>query len=99
MKSIYLTPALVAILASSLAHADNTVQLSEPVKCYQAAWLSLEKGGLGLTSGQAIELCGGAKDAKKVVQCYAQAWLNTENGGLGLTAGQAVMLCKSNLAQ
>jgi len=99
MKSPYLLAALAVILTGSSAYADNTVQVSEPVKCYQMAWQSLEKGGLGLTSGQAVELCAGAKDAKKVIQCYAQAWVNPDNGGLGLMAGQAVTLCKSNPTQ
>lgn len=82
---------LVADAANSASESDE-----EPVKCYRIAWEQLEKGGLGLTAGQAVELCSGAKDVLKVIRCYAQAWEHPSRGGLGLTAGQAVSLCKTS---
>ncbi|MBX9676582.1 MAG: hypothetical protein K2V71_08260 [Methylotenera sp.] len=72
---------------------------SQPTKCYQQAWESRENGGLGLSIGQAITLCGGATNANKVIQCYVEAWGHPSNDGLGLTIGQAVSLCKSNLLE
>ncbi len=48
MKSTYLIAALAVILTGTSAYAENTVPLTEPVKCYQIAWQSIEKGGLGL---------------------------------------------------
>ena len=72
---------------------------SEPIKCYEKAWESREKGGLGLTAGQAITLCGGTTDAAKTLECFIKAWTHPGNGGLGLTAGQAVALCKTNSLQ
>jgi hypothetical protein len=76
--------------------ARAAVPDTEPVKCYRIAWESEDKGGLGLTAGQAVRLCSGASDAMKVVLCYAQAWEHPANDGLGLTAGQAITLCKTN---
>jgi len=69
---------------------------SEPVKCYEKAWESRDNGGLGLTAGQAVTLCGGTKDAAKIIECFVRAWAHPGNGGLGLTAGQAIALCKTN---
>jgi hypothetical protein len=85
------------ILALLLACGSATA--SEPVKCYEIAWGSKEKAGLGLTAGQAVTLCSGATDAKKVIQCFVEAWAHPNNGGLGLNAGQAVTLCKENSLQ
>lgn len=76
--------------------AKGVMADTEPVKCYRIAWESQERGGLGLTAGQAVRLCSGAMDALKVVLCYTQAWEHPANGGLGLTAGQAITLCKTN---
>lgn len=69
---------------------------SEPIKCYEKVWASRERGGLGLTAGQAVTLCGGTIDAAKTIECYVRAWGHPGNGGLGLTAGQAIQLCKTN---
>ena len=93
MKTILHIPILALLVIS------GPVTASEPIKCYEKAWGSREKEGLGLTAGQAVTLCSGATDAKKVIQCFAKAWAHPENGGLGLTAGQAVMLCKTNSLQ
>jgi hypothetical protein len=95
---------MAALVSASLAAAEaprpskpatSSIPDAEPVKCYRMAWESREKGGLGLTAGQAVRLCSGATDALKVVLCYAQAWEHPANGGLGLTAGQAVTLCRT----
>jgi hypothetical protein len=94
MKTISHLPALALLLMSSLATAA-----SEPIKCYEIAWGSKQSPGLGLTAGQAVELCSGATDANKVIQCVAKAWAHLDDGGLGLTAGQAVRLCKTNSLQ
>lgn len=93
MKTIFHIPIFALLVIS------GPVTASEPIKCYEKAWESREKGGLGLTAGQAVTLCSGATDANKVIQCCAKAWAHPENGGLGLTAGQAVMLCKTNSLQ
>jgi hypothetical protein len=93
MKSIFQIPIYTLLLIS------GPVTASEPIKCYEKAWESPEKGGLGLTAGQAVTLCSGATDANKVIQCCAKAWAHPDNGGLGLTASQAVRLCKTNALQ
>ncbi len=93
MKTIFHIPIFALLVIS------GPVTASEPIKCYEKAWESLEKGGLGLSAGQAVTLCSGATDANKVIQCYSEAWTHPKNGGLGLTAGQAVMLCKTNSLQ
>jgi len=93
MKTFFHSLIFALLLASGSATA------SEPVKCYEMAWGSKEKAGLGLTAGQAVMLCSGATDANKVIQCFVKAWTHPDNGGLGITAGQAVTLCKTNSLQ
>lgn len=90
---------ILAISSFALLLISGPVTANEPIKCYEKAWENREKGGLGLTAGQAVTLCSGATDANKVIQCYAKAWEHPNNGGLGLTAGQAVTLCKTNSLQ
>jgi hypothetical protein len=90
---------LISTPATAIATETTTTTESEPIKCYQKAWESPEKGGLGLAAGQAVTLCSGATNANRVVQCYVKAWEHPANGGLGLTAGQAVTLCKTNSLQ
>ncbi len=92
MKTIFRN-LLIAVFA-----IGGSAYASEPIKCYEAAWGSVAKEieGMGITAGQAVELCSGATDANKVLQCFAKAWAHPGNGGLGLTAGQAVRLCKTN---
>ena len=97
MKTIFYIPIFALLLMSGPVTASDP--LSEPIKCYEKAWESQEKGGLGLTAGQAVTLCSGSTDANKVIQCYVKAWAHPDNGGLGLTAGQAVLLCKTNSLQ
>ncbi len=104
MKPIFYLQVLALLLVSSIAIADEsqktaTIPDSEPTKCYKIAWGSKESQGLGLTAGQAVDLCGGATDAKKVILCFVKAWANPADDGLGLTAGQAVRLCKTNSLQ
>jgi hypothetical protein len=104
MTTISHLPALAFLLMSSIATAAEPKQsesapASEPIKCYEIAWGSKESSGLGLTAGQAIELCSGVTDAIKVIRCFARAWAHPDDGGLGLTAGQAVRLCKTNSLQ
>jgi len=43
---------LIAILLN-----NNSVVASETTQCFEKAWAHPGDGGLGLTSGQAIELC------------------------------------------
>jgi hypothetical protein len=81
---------LAALVSCSSAFAN------EPIKCYEMAWGSREKQGLGLTAGQAVTLCSGTTDAAKTIECFVRAWAHRDDGGLGLTAGQAITLCKSN---
>jgi hypothetical protein len=104
MQTFSHLPALALLIMSSLATAgepkkSEPAPASEPIKCYEIAWGSKENSGLGLTAGQAVELCSGATDANKVIRCFAKAWAHTDDGGLGLTAGQAVRLCKTNSLQ
>lgn len=99
MKNIFLVPILALLFISRPTAASDPMPTSEPIICYQIAWESRDKGGFGLTVGQAVTLCSGATDAKKVLLCYAKAWGHPDNGGLGLTAGQAVTLCKTNSLQ
>ena len=98
MKTIFYIPIFALLLMSGPVTASEPIA-SEPIKCFEKAWGSREKGGLGLTAGQAVTLCSGATDANKVIQCYVKAWEHPDNGGLGLTAGQAVLLCKTNSLQ
>ena len=86
---------LFAISPPGAAAESKSYSGSAPIACYQKAWGSKDNPGLGLTAGQAIELCGGATDADKVILCYAEAWGHPDEGGLGLTAGQAIALCKA----
>ena len=83
------------ILLLALFGAES-VATNEAIKCYETAWGLPVEGGLGLTAGQAVELCSGTTNANETIQCYAKAWDINDNGGLGLTAGQAVRLCKRN---
>jgi hypothetical protein len=83
------------ILLLALFGAESVVA-NEAIKCYETAWGHPKEGGLGLTAGQAVELCSGTTNANEIIQCYVKAWGNKANGGLGLTAGQAVRLCKRN---
>lgn len=104
MTTISHLPALALLLMSSLATAGEPkttepLPASEPTRCYEIAWGSKENPGLGLTAGQAVELCSGANDANKVIRCFVKAWAHPDDGGLGLTAGQAVRLCKTNSLQ
>jgi hypothetical protein len=104
MKATFHVPALALLLVSGFATADTPrkyepVPATEPIKCYEIVWGSKENPGLGLTAGQAIELCSGATDAIKVVQCFVKAWMHPDSGGLGLTAGQAIRLCKTSSLQ
>jgi hypothetical protein len=94
-----LVPILGLLFISKAIAAADKLPSSEPVVCYQVAWESREKGGFGLTAGQAVTLCSGATDARKVLVCFANAWGHPDNGGLGLNAGQAVTLCKTNSLQ
>jgi hypothetical protein len=92
------TPLLIGqalLFASSIAcAADPTVP--EPIKCYERAWDTRERGGLGLTAGQAVSLCSGTTDANMSLLCFVKAWGHPGDGGLGLTVGQAITLCKTN---
>lgn len=99
MKSVRLIPILAVLFMGRATGADEPLPTSEPVVCYQVAWANRANGGFGLTAGQAVTLCSGATDARKVLVCFAKAWGHPDNGGLGLTAGQAVTLCKSNSLQ
>lgn len=101
MKSIIQTFILMLLVAPGTSTAAEPTQSrsdAAPIACYEQAWGSVKKGipGLGLTAGQAVELCGGATDADKVIRCFTKAWAHVDDGGLGLTAGQAVRLCKAN---
>lgn len=98
-KNTFLLPILALLFTTRFAVAGDQTPTSEPILCYQIAWESRDKGGFGLTAGQAVTLCSGATDAKKVLVCFAKAWAHPDNGGLGLTAGQAVTLCKTNSLQ
>ena len=104
MKSIFNLQVPALLLVSSIAMAEEskkieTIPDTEPTKCYKMAWGSKESQGLGLTAGQAVDLCGGATDANKVILCVVKAWSHPDNDGLGLNAGQAVRLCKTNSLQ
>jgi hypothetical protein len=103
IKSIFLVQILALLLISYPAAANEPLPTnqppSQPIICYKVAWESRDKGGFGLTAGQAVTLCSGATDATKVLMCYATAWAHPNDGGLGLTAGQAVTLCKTNSLQ
>ena len=68
----------------------------EPIDCYKIAWTHIDRGGFGLPSGLAVELCSGSKNAQKTLRCFAKAWGRTSKDRLGLTRGLAVRLCKSN---
>jgi hypothetical protein len=102
MKGILL-PLSISLFVLIFNHANandskkNTLtQTPEPIKCYSVAWESKETNGLGLTTGQAVELCSGTTSAEKTLQCFYIAWAHPDDGGLGLNAGQAVDLCKTN---
>jgi len=104
MKFIFNLKVPALLLVSSIAIADEskkieTIPDTEPTKCYEMAWGSAESEGLGLSAGQAVELCSGATDANTVILCLVKAWSHPGNDGLGLTAGQAVSLCKTNSLQ
>lgn len=86
-------------LANGAKGQMESLPESEPVKCYKIVWGSKDTPGLGLTTGQAVTLCGGTDNAAKTALCFVQAWSHPGDGGLGLTAGQAVSLCKSNSLQ
>ena len=93
MKAIFRSFTLALLFVGGQSAA------SEPTICYEIAWESREKGGMGLTAGQAVMLCSGTTDAAKTIVCFAKAWGHPSNGGLGLTAVQAITLCKSNSLQ
>ena len=84
-----------AVLVSlcSLFLVGQPVIASDAAQCYEKAWAHTADGGLGLTVGQANELCGGAADATQVIRCYSKAWGHPDKGGLGLTKGKALELC------
>ena len=86
----------IVILILVLLLTGRPATASEPIKCYETAWGTDEKVGLGLTLGLAVELCSGATDANKVIACFIKAWAAPDDGGLGLSLGQAVRLCKTN---
>jgi hypothetical protein len=86
---------IIAALVLGAVSFARPVAASEPIKCYELAWGTKDEPGLGLTAGQAVDLCSGATDANKVIQCMFKAWSHPGNGGLGLTAGQAVSLCRT----
>ena len=103
MKNVRRYCVFTLLFVSGLANTGEArksepmpMPLSEPVKCYQIVWGSKDNPSLGLTAGQAIDLCSGATDALRVTRCFAQAWAHADDGGLGLTAGQAIRLCKAN---
>jgi len=68
----------------------SSLPLTEPVSCYKLVWEQM-----GITAGQAVELCSGTLNAGLTAACFLRAWANPADGGLGLTAGQAVELCKT----
>ena len=88
MKYFFLVSLFTLFLSGKLVAA------SEVIQCFEKAWDHPGDGGLGLTRGQAVELCNGATNAIEVTQCFEKAWAHPDNGGLGLTRGQAVELCK-----
>ena len=89
---------LLFFVLTSIVLINPSQANDQSTLCYATAWdhPGNGKGGLGLTAGQAIELCKGAPLAKEVLQCYRTAWDHPGNGegGLGLTAGQAIEFCK-----
>jgi len=100
MRSPIRSFAIAAVFAAGPVSAEvqkvTNPLLPAPVACYQTVWGSKDNPGLGLTAGQAIELCGGAIDAESVVRCFVVAWGPADAGGLGLNAGQAINLCKTS---
>ena len=101
MKLVNQSYALMLLFASGSSSAAEPTKSQPdpaPIACYEQVWGSVKKGlpGLGLTAGQAVELCGGATDADKVIRCFSKAWAHVDDGGLGLAAGQAIRLCKAN---
>lgn len=102
-KIIFITTSMLIFIGSHASAKEPIKIISspriEPIKCYENAWKSKEDGGLGLTAGQAVTLCGSTKDSNKVLQCFSKAWAHPDDGGLGLNAGQAVSLCKENSLQ
>jgi hypothetical protein len=84
-----------AVLVSlcSLFLVGQPVIASTAAQCYETAQAHTADGGLGLTIGQANELCRGAADGSNVIRCYSKASGNPDKGGLGLTRGKALELC------
>ena len=99
MKTIVRMLALAPFLVSAAGTAaePKSDPASAPVACYQHVWGSKDNPGLGLSRGQAIELCSGVTDANRVIRCFTEAWVTSvDDGGLELSAGQAIELCKAN---
>ena len=101
-KSVAFSLVLALVHEQATAGEPDSAALesqSEPVKCYVTAWGSkadpLGKPGLGLNSGQAVNLCSGTNSASKTIECFIEAWAHPDDGGLGLPAGLAINLCKS----
>ena len=83
------------LVVSAVLLFGQPVFANEAIQCFEKAWANPNDGGLGLTRGQAIDLCRGATDAVEVTKCFDKAWANPNDGGLGLTRGQAINLCIS----
>jgi hypothetical protein len=84
---------VVLVSLCSLFLVGQPVIASTTAQCYETAQTHTADGGLGLTIGQANELCRGAADGSNVIRCYSKASGNPDKGGLGLTRGKALELC------
>ena len=74
----------------------GSVSANEAIKCYEIASGDPNKGGLGLLSSSAVELCSGTTNANETTQCYIKAYEQPKEGGLGLFSSTAIRLCKRN---
>ena len=72
-----------AVLVSlcSLFLVGQPVIASNAAQCFETARAHTADGGLGLTIGQANELCRGSADGSNVIRCYSKAWGHPEKGG------------------
>jgi hypothetical protein len=72
---------------------------AEPVKCFKVAWQHESNGGLRLSLGVSLDLCGGTRSSHETLKCFRKAYAHPANDGLGLSLGNAVQLCRTNPAR
>ena len=81
------------ILVMFALFLNQSALADESTDCFNKAWGHPDDGGLGLTRGQAVEICNGATNVNEIMKCFNKAWGHPDDGGLGLNRGQAVQLC------